>query len=186
MGLVTACSPANQTSAQLEAVNQISTAASTAREGVLLVRKYVSDEDSWEYTEARALYINAQVAFDGWIDQLKTDIEFGTEPNAENYDAMLADGIQKTTDFLKHVQQIEQANVSGGTGNSGNEETSTATRDDVSTTLLFTITSIIVNDIIIEGGIEFWKASQDMKQREQDRNLRYLDTLKWESFDKIK
>ncbi|MCB9147664.1 MAG: hypothetical protein H6641_02800 [Caldilineaceae bacterium] len=146
IGLVTACAPANQGPSQIESIGQIASAAASARQGVLLVRQYVADDNSWEYREASRLYGEAQAAFNGWIEQLKADIIFGVEPNDEKYDAALADAIQKAEDFLKHVHQIEQVNASIGTG-SKDVENNSSERDDVSATLILGLATQIIKDV---------------------------------------
>ncbi|MEZ4869952.1 MAG: hypothetical protein R3C14_51975 [Caldilineaceae bacterium] len=186
MSLASACALPKQSPSQIESIGQITTAATNAREGVLLVRKYVSDENSWEYTEARRLYGEAQAAFNGWIEQLKADIIFGAEPDTEKYDKTLAAANQKTIDFLKHVAQIEQVHASRGVGDSTNNESATASRDNVAGGLIIGITAAIVKEVVVGAGIEFWKENQKLKAQEQTRNIEYLDTLLWPSFEDIK
>jgi len=186
MSLSVACTLAEKSPPQIESIGQIAAAATNAQEGVLLVRKYVSDETSWEYTEARTLYAEARSAYNSWIEQLKADITFGAESNAEKYDSTLADANQKTIDFLKHVGQIEQVHASSGVGSSANTESDDSEREDVVATLILGITTMIVKEVIVGAGVDFWKANQSLKIEEQTKNIEYLDTLLWPSFEAIK
>ncbi len=195
-----ACAPAQQSPSSsqetsgdakiVEGIGQLATASTNAREGVLLVRQYVSDEGSWEYTEARRLYSDAQSAFNGWIEQLKADLQFEVEPDQETYDASLSEALEKTTAFLGHVQQVEATNASVGKGSSTNAESSSSEQEDVAAMLVLGIATKIVTDIVVVAGIDLWKAHQEMQAEEKERDLvkriEYLDSLLWASFDDIR
>lgn len=184
VGITAACTlPTQAPSPQIGAIGQIAKAQTSAREGVLLVRQYISDKESWEYTEAQKLYTEAQAEFNGWIEQLKADITFGTEPDTAKYDATLASALQKTSDFLKLVQQIQQTHADTGSANSSNQEGESLERED--TTLFLGLFSIVA-DLVVKSGVDFWEASQKAETQEQEKSINYLNTLLWDSFDKIK
>lgn len=185
LGITAACTlPTQAPPPQVGAIGQIAKAQTSAREGVLLVRQYISDEESWEYTEARKLYTEAQAEFNGWIEQLKADITFGTAPDTAKYDATLASARQKTDDFLQLVQQIQQTHTDRGSANSSNQEGESLEREDTAV-LLVSLTSIVV-PIVVEAAFNYWEASEKAAAQEQQKNINYLNTLLWDSFDKIK
>ena len=184
VGITAACTlPTQAPTPQVGAIGQIAKAQTSAREGVLLVRQYISDKESWEYTEAQKLYTEAQAEFNGWIEQLKADITFGTEPDTAKYDATLASALQKTEDFLKLVQQIQQTHTDTGSANSSNQEGESLERED--TTLFLGLFSIVA-DLVVKSGVDFWEASQKAETQEQEKSINYLNTLLWDSFDNIK
>lgn len=185
VGITAACTlPTQAPSPQIGAIGQIAKAQTSAREGVLLVRQYISDKESWEYTEAQKLYTEAQAEFNGWIEQLKADITFGTEPDTAKYDATFASALQKTEDFLKLVQQIQQTHTDTGSANSSNQEGESLEREDTAV-LLVSLTSIVA-PIVVEAAFNYWEASQKAAAQEQEKNINYLNTLLWDSFDNIK
>ena len=184
MGITPACTLPTQVPPQVESIGQIEKAQTSAREGILLVRQYISDKESWEYIEARKLYTEAQAEFNGWIEQLKADITFGTEPDAAQYDANLASALQKTEAFLKLVQQIQQTHANTGSANSSNQEGESLEREDTAG-LLVSLTSIVA-PIVVKAAFNYWEASQKAQAQEQEKNINYLNTLLWDSFDNIK
>ncbi|MEZ4737707.1 MAG: hypothetical protein R3E79_62325 [Caldilineaceae bacterium] len=185
VGITSACTlPTQAPPPQVGAIGQIAKAQTSAREGVLLVRQYIADKESWEYTEARKLYTEAQAEFNGWIEQLKADITFGTAPDTAKYDATLASARQKTEDFLKLVQQIQQTHTDTGSANSSNQECESLEREDTAV-LLVSLTSIVA-PIVVEAAFNYWEASQKAETQEQEKNINYLNTLLWDSFDNIK
>lgn len=126
--------------------------------GSTLKRNYA--KDTKEYKKGEALYVEAQAAFDGWIEQIKFDLRAGNDiEKSDQYKKSLKEAAEKSQIFINYVEVLT---TKGGE-----------------------LIPLVLN-ALINAGREIYDEYRREKERRREEIIKNLDQLKWKSFDEIK
>lgn len=89
----------------LEGINSIAKEKSKAEDWAAVLKR------NWkpgapEYKRGQELYIDAKAEFDGWVQQLKVDLQSGKSRSAKEHEKRLAEPVKKAQAFIDYVNDI--------------------------------------------------------------------------------
>ena len=146
-----------------------------ASDGIRLIAEQRSKAGDWArilqrewskttpaYRQGEALYIDARAAFNGWIEQLKLDLQAGRRlDQSSQYQQTLQRAVDKSEAFIRHVSEHRSS---------------------------YHVAAFPIADLIVgltDAGIKVWQEWQRADQAQQERLKRELDGQKWRPFDQL-
>ena len=136
------------------------------RDAFILVGLFESQDISdQEFIVGQSLYAEAKGAFDGWLDQLKQDLDGGREIDAsQQYAVTLKQASEKGDSFRAYVRKKFISNPRG----------------EVAAMISRFLESLT------RAGEEVRKEYQAREQHQKEKLLQRLEEFKWRSFEQVR
>lgn len=146
-----------------DGVRMIAEQRSQAEDWALVLKREWA-ADTPVYRQSETLYIAAKAAFNGWIDQLKFDVQAGHRlESSQQYQHTLQRAVEKSEAFARYVQANRHGTVSAQV----------------------VVPWVDLIGQLTEAGIKIWQEWQRADQAYRDALKGELDKQKWRSFDAI-
>ncbi len=124
-----------------------------------------------EHKKGRELYIEAQAAFNGWIDQFIFDLRYSKDlKESEEYKTTLENAAEKSVQFMNYVKDLDPLRIE-------------IERRGLSFQAPSGIAEFVIK--LLNLGLEIRENYKKSYEEKKGKIIKDLENLKWKNFDEI-